>query len=350
MKRPVFVVGCPRSGTTLLYSLLVAAGGFAFYRKETFFFDVVRRFPTWSTAEARERFIQSFLQGYLGKVPGLDVEPLVRDAAAESRTPQEFLPRLMTAITRTQGMGRWLEGTPAHVLYMDDIVRVVPDALFVHVVRDGRDVAISTDKQGWVRTLPWDASRRLGVSALFWEWMVQRGRAYGQAHPHRYLELRFEDLMADPRATLGRVGTFIDHDLDWDRIQQNPVHAMFKPNTSFREERGQPDFNPVGRWKDKCTAEELQLCEALSGALLTELGYPLAFASIPAATRARARSMRLAYLAHFTAKQFLKTRTPLGRVMTKTTAWAEQPRPNERPVRPIPEPSAVKPGEALPSW
>jgi hypothetical protein len=36
--------------------------------------------------------------------------------------------------------------------------------------------------------------------------------------------------------------------------------------------------------------------------------------------------------------------------MTKTTAWAEQPRPNERPVRPIPEPSAVKPGEALPSW
>ena len=41
MKRPVFVVGCPRSGTTLLYSMLVAAGGFAFYRKETYFYDLV---------------------------------------------------------------------------------------------------------------------------------------------------------------------------------------------------------------------------------------------------------------------------------------------------------------------
>ena len=40
MKRPVFVVGCPRSGTTLLYSMLVASGGFAFYRKETYFYDL----------------------------------------------------------------------------------------------------------------------------------------------------------------------------------------------------------------------------------------------------------------------------------------------------------------------
>jgi hypothetical protein len=349
MKRPVFVVGCPRSGTTLLYSLLVAAGGFAFYRKETFFFDVVRRFPAFSTAAARERFIESFLQGYLGKVPGLEVEPLVRRAAATSRTPQEFLPRLMNAITESQGMARWLEGTPAHVLYMQEIVEAVPDALFVHVIRDGRDVAISTDKQGWVPTLPWDAARRLGVSALFWEWMVERGRAYGRSHPANYLELRFEDLMADPPGALARVGAFIDHDLDWDRIQQNPVHAMFKPNTSFREERGHPDFNPVGRWKDKCSPDDLRLCEALVRPLLGELGYQLACPRPGGALRARARAMRLEYLTYFSAKQFLKARTPVGRVMTKTTAWAEQPRPGERPVRPIPEPAAKR-TDALASW
>jgi len=60
--------------------MLVAAGGFAFYRKERYFYHLVRRFPTLSTADAHEAFTQQFLHGYLGKVPGLDVAPLVRRA------------------------------------------------------------------------------------------------------------------------------------------------------------------------------------------------------------------------------------------------------------------------------
>ena len=50
MQRPVFVVGCPRSGTTLLYSMMMAAGGFAAYRKETYFYDLISRFPDLSRA------------------------------------------------------------------------------------------------------------------------------------------------------------------------------------------------------------------------------------------------------------------------------------------------------------
>src|SRR6476661_1068930 len=104
MHRPVFLVGCPRSGTTLLYSMLVAAGGFAFYRKETYFYDLASRFPRLTSARSRQRFLDRFLAGYLGKVPGLDVAPLARKAIEQSRTTVEFLPRLMSAITQEQGM------------------------------------------------------------------------------------------------------------------------------------------------------------------------------------------------------------------------------------------------------
>ena len=343
MKRPVLVVGCPRSGTTLLYSLLVAAGGFAFYRKETYFFDCVRRFPNLSTPGARERFVARFTEGYLGKVPGLDVVPLVREAVAQCRAPEEVLPLLMNAITRTQGMTRWVEGTPSHVLYLPEIKRAIPDALFVHVIRDGRDAAISNVKQGWPRALPWDRSRRLGVAALYWEWMVNRGRVYTRTHPEHCLELRFEDLIVNPRGTLARVGAFIDHDLDYDWIQRNPVHAMFSPNTSFRNERKRADFNPVSRWKVKMTDEDLRLCEALIGPLLRDLGYPLAHPDD--GVGARARFMRAAYMPYFSGKQFVKAQTALGRFVTKTTVWAEQPREGERAVRPIP-PAAVAPPKA----
>jgi Sulfotransferase family len=335
MKRPVFVVGCPRSGTTLLYSMLVAAGGFAFYRKETYFYHLVRRFPELSTTAGRERFMQQFLHGYLGKVPGLNVEPLVRQSIAQCRTPEDFLPRLMSAIAREQGMERWIEGTPAHVLYLREIKRAVPDALFLHVIRDGRDCALSNERQGWVPMLPWDRSPRLAVAALYWQWMVRAGRSYGRAHPDDYLELRFESLIVDPRATLRRVGAFIDHDLDYDRIQQNPVHALYEPNTSFRNELGQSTFNPLRRWMERCSPEDIRLCELLVGNSLQDLGYPLVSGSTTHPERLRARYLRALYSGYFSAKHSLRARTPLGRYLTRTSVWSEQPRPDERPVRAI---------------
>ena len=334
MRRPVFVVGCPRSGTTLLYSLLVAAGGFAVYRKETYVYDLAPRFPDLTTTRSQQRFMRQFLQGYLGKVPGLDVEPFVRTALGQCRTPGEFLPLLMNAISSAQQMERWIEATPAHVKYLHEIKRTVPDALFVHVIRDGRDCALSIESQGWIPTLPWDRGRRLGVAALFWEWMVRMGRTYGRDHPADYCELRFEDLIADPRATLQTVARFIDHDLDYDRIRQNPVHAMKVPNTSFREERGHSDFNPVGRWKATDSREDVRLVEMLVGPFLEQLGYALAYSTPAERRQVRVRLMRALYMRHFATKHWLKAHTPLGRFTTSTSVWAEQPRGGEKPLVP----------------
>jgi hypothetical protein len=332
MKRPVFVVGCPRSGTTLLYSFLIAAGGFAAYRKETHFYDLLPRFPNLSGDRPRRRFLDEYLRGHLGRVPGLEVEPLAREALSQCAVPGDFLPRLMNGIARAQGVERWVEGTPTHVLYMHEIKQSVPDALFIHMIRDGRDCALSTDRQHWIRTLPWDRERGVGVAALFWEWNVRVGRTHGRQYAHDYLEVRFENLIASPRATLDRVGRFIDHDLDYDRIEQHPVHAMRKPNTSFGSEREQPGSTPVGRWKKKCSPEELELCELLIGPSLEELGYPLACADRTGGQRMRARLMRALYLPQFSIKHTLKAHTPFGRWTTNTGFWALPPGPRDRQV------------------
>jgi Sulfotransferase family len=335
MKRPVFIVGCPRSGTTLLYSFLLAAGGFAVYRKETYFFDLLHRFPDLSSGGSHQQFLGEFLQGYLGSVPGLDVEPLVREALNGCRTPGDFLPRLMNRITSTQGMERWVEGTPVHVMYLHEIKQAVPDALFIHVIRDGRDCALSNDRQHWVGTLPWDRGRSVGVAALFWEWMVRTGRADGRQYASDYFETRFEDLIASPRETLARLGQFIDHDLDYDRIQQHPVHAMTRPNSSFKIERERSDATPVGRWKTICSPEELELCERLVGRTLEELDYPLAHPNQYSRHWVRPHLMRALYVQYFSAKHRLKAHTPLGRWMTSTRMWAQRPHPREGEVFPI---------------
>lgn len=333
MKRPVFIVGCPRSGTTLLYSMLIAAGGFAVYRKETYFYDLAPRFPDLSDPATHDDFTSRYLAGYLGAVPGLDVAPFVRTALERCGGTGDVLPRMMDAIASAQGMDRWVEATPAHVLCMNEIACAVPHALFIHVVRDGRDCALSHVGQGWVPALPWDRTRKLEVAALYWEWMVAAGRRYCAAHPESCIQVRFEDLMADPPRTLARIGRFIDHDLDAARIRANPVHALKIPNTSFRTERTRADFMPVGRWKTHGSSGALRLCEAMVGPALERLGYEVAPAAEGAGLRLQARLMRAIYRAYFGLKQWLKTRTPLGRLLVSTRVWAEPPNAAEEPIR-----------------
>lgn len=335
MKRPVFVVGCPRSGTTLLYSMLLAAGGFSVYRKETYFYDLLPRFRALRSARARERFVEQYLSGYLGKVPGLDIATLVRDTLSRCPTSADFLPLLMTRITERQQMERWMEATPTHVLCMNDIRQLVPDAIFLHVIRDGRDCALSLEQQQWIGTLPWQKRRALGIAAIYWEWMVRSGREFG-AGDASYMEVWFEELVARPAATLERIGRFIDHTLDYQRIRRHPLHSLKRPNTSYTAERDSPGFDPVGRWKDKCTAEQLRLCESVIGSYLEEIGYSRAIGDLTRREQARAAVLRKLYMKYFVLRQVLKRRTPLGRVLTNTSVWTEQPSPIEQPFFPVP--------------
>ena len=87
---------------------------------------------------------------------------------------------------------------------------------------------------------------------MYWEWIVRKGRSNGAAlGPQRYMEIRYEQLVQSPRETLTRLGKFIGHDLDYDRIQGSSIGSVKKPLTSFKEDLQQGEFTPVGRWKSK---------------------------------------------------------------------------------------------------
>jgi hypothetical protein len=71
------------------------------------------------------------------------------------------------------------------------------------------------------------------------------------------------------------LSAFLEHDLDYDRILENRVGAVAKPNSSFRRS-GEGNFNPIARWKQQLTTEQLTRIEGLVGSTLAELGYELA--------------------------------------------------------------------------
>jgi hypothetical protein len=314
-KAPVFVLGCGRSGTKLLYHTLLSAGGFALYHAESNAFNLIGlRFGSLARRGNRRDLLDYWLRSKLFYRSGLTREEIEPRILEECRNAGDFLRILMETIARKQGVARWAECTPLHLLYLPLIKRLFPDALIIHIVRDGRDVAVSLDRIGWIKPFSWDRNRRVLAPALFWKWIVGKGRRYGSRMGADYLEVHYEDVVEKPRESLSRIGAFIDHDLDYDRIQQNAQGSMVDPNSSFRGDGQEKESNPVERWKTVLSADEVEKMESLIGDQLQEMGY---LPVTPAEKKHRSFAVSLMgflYPIYFDVKLWLKTYTPLASV------------------------------------
>jgi len=271
---PVFVVGAPRSGTTLLYNMILSSGNFADYQVESNAFTKIGlAFGSLRSAANRKKLLDTWLKSDLYRRTGLDAQEIRHTLETTPWTNAgDFLRIVMESMARKQGVERWAEKTPGHALYIPEIKKTLPNALFIHIIRDGRDSAMSFNRMDEFQVLPWDKKQGLLVCAFYWLWHVQNAVRDGRALGDHYMEVHYEDLMQHPHETLARLGAFIHHDLDYDRIQRNGVGVVKKPNTSYRDSfRGGPPAT-VGRWKDLAESDLARL-NGILGPFLKELGY-----------------------------------------------------------------------------
>src|SRR5712691_10742419 len=107
---PVFVLGCPRSGTTLLYDMFLSAGGFAVYLAESNVFNVLAlRFGDLAAKSNRQKLLHAWLGSKLFRATGLESKQIEKKVLEECRNSGDFLRIVMDDIARTQGMQRWAE-------------------------------------------------------------------------------------------------------------------------------------------------------------------------------------------------------------------------------------------------
>ncbi|MGA8509760.1 MAG: sulfotransferase [Candidatus Sulfotelmatobacter sp.] len=321
-KAPVFVLGCGRSGTTLLYHMLLSSGNFAVYRTESNVINLLEpRFGNLSVARNKRRLLDAWYESRLYTLADLEKGRLEERVMTECKNGGDFLRIIMEEMARKQGVERWADTTPEHLLHLHRIKETIPNALIIHIIRDGRDVALSTDKQGYIRQLPWDKTPSVMVAGVYWEWMVNKGRRDGRDLGGDYTEVRFEELVGRPQDTLARLGSFINHDLDYDRIRKVGIGSVSIPNTSFNEGSSET-FNPTGRWKNTYTPENLATFEGLVGGTLEELGYELGAKDQSALDRAKLKRTRATYRTYFDIKLYLKAKTPLGKLLvTRDLSW-----------------------------
>ena len=312
---PVFVVGCHRSGTNLLYDTLLSAGGFAVYRGYIPIYKMlIPRFGELDRPENLRTIIDTWLRSKGFRRSGLDAEQLRYQLSSECKNGGDFIRIIMNEVARHQNLGRWAVYDPDNVLYIPRIKADMPDALFVHIVRDGRDIALSLKKMGGFTPFPWRREpRSLTETALYWEWMVRKGRQDGAKITADYFEIRYEDLVGEPRHTIATLGEFLDQDLDYNRIQIASLGRLSETNSSFRKDEREASGNPVNRWKQKLSREQVVAIESAVGECLEESGYRLTTSKEERRPGLRDELLRTVYPKLLEAKLWLKIRTPIGR-------------------------------------
>jgi len=293
--------------------MILSSGDFAGFPFESDVFRLLGpRFPRLTSLRNRKRLLEFWLRSENCAQSGLNRGDIESRVIGQCRNIGDFLRIVMEAMCQKQGARRWVEKTPDNVLCINEIKRILPDSLIVHIIRDGRDTALSLANFKWVRPFVWQQGSRLLSFGVYWKWLVRKGRAAGQSIGWDYYELHYEELVEKPRETLARLGDFLGHELDYDRILRAGVGSVTTPYTSF--DGSCENFSPVGRWMTQYPPAELAKFEALVGDCLEETGYALATAPQQRRWSISSRATAVIHLSQLELKHQLKSHTPLSRL------------------------------------
>jgi glycosyltransferase involved in cell wall biosynthesis len=202
-----FLVGCPRSGTTLLQSMLAAHPRLASFPESHFFTSLVPAHLQPCTAGVAARSARRDFHAYLKRI---DRPELGRRLTRRAHLMRQFVRRfvgILDELATERGKDHWLEKTPDHLHVIASIEKYLPAARFIHLLRRGEDVVASLYDVTKRYPQHWHGS--WGIDRCIDEWSQDVSRSIEcRGRPNHYF-VRYEDLLADPAAVLRELCDFL---------------------------------------------------------------------------------------------------------------------------------------------
>jgi hypothetical protein len=284
------IVGSPRSGTTLLRLMLDAHPELAI-PPETGFLTLGPEFRGKGD-QLREQFFRAIVN-FPQPIPSWPDFEIPEEAFRQTLgeiipfTTAEGFRAFYRMYAARHGKTRWGDKTPLYCLALDSIRQVLPEARFIHIIRDGRDAALS------LRRMWFSPGWEMETQAAYWRKCVLTARQAGFGHPD-YLEVRYEDLILHTRETLEGICAHVDLSYD-----EKMLRYYTGTRTRLREHKGRfhPDGTPlltqeqrfrqqertteppdpacVFAWKGTMSPEEREEFHRVAGTLLKDLGYEI---------------------------------------------------------------------------
>ncbi len=199
---PIFVVGCPRSGTTLMRRILDRHPSIAICPETQFQRLVYSRrkaFGDLGDLTNRRRLIDEYLSSRFIRRMKLDRAALAERLQREGASYKAMFTTLLRYYAASQGKSRFGEKTPQHALFLETLCEWFPNAAILHMVRDPHATVASMQRMPWRRSAV--------ANARIWLRLNQAARRF---HEWRgYLEVRYESLVANPERQIRKICSFV---------------------------------------------------------------------------------------------------------------------------------------------
>ncbi len=268
---PLFVLGVSRSGTTLLRVILDRSPGIAI-PDESFFIPLLARRHRGNVNRAR--FVDDLRRLPTLRAWGLSADDIVPRLRPEMRAG-EAIAAVFDAYAAKEQKPRWGDKTPMYMRHLPLLERLFPTAQYVHLVRDGRDAALSflrMPEGTYTRT--WAHPDTPAEFACLWRSEVSEARERGKRlGPARYLEVRYEDLIAGPDDVVEGICDFAG--LPYAPAMLDYAGAVDVSQKPHQQRLLQPLTPSARDWRTQMEADDVLAFESIADELLAELGYEL---------------------------------------------------------------------------
>ncbi len=265
-RAPVMILGHGRSGTSILSRLFRNYLGVAFGTESQFivrYFRMLGRYGDLHDDRNLSRLVRHITTERWfrrSRKFGFETTPEAILEDVRERTYRGVLDAVFLQLAKQLGMARWGDKAPDYALDLDVIGGLFPDAQYVHIVRDGRDVALS------VMEMPWGANN-LFTAAVRWKQSVRLIDDFLARLPERQrLTITYEGLLSDPVGTFSQIIPFLDiDDSDGALLRHVSDHLPGDLNRA--------NFD---KWRSRFSPTERARFERVAGDLLREHGYETA--------------------------------------------------------------------------
>ncbi|MEO6866900.1 MAG: sulfotransferase [Gaiellales bacterium] len=272
LRPPFFIVGSDRSGTTMLRLILDRAGP-AIPPETMFITDFAGALNSSGGLESHDAAVELTrkiwshprvtLWGIEGE-PDLPPVGLSHVEAFRWAVEQPYL-----AYMRREGKTWWADKTPPHIDHIELLATIWPDAKFIELVRDGRDVSLSMQGMPFGGNNAWTTAKR-------WAHCIRVGEAARSERPDQVLLVRYEDLVTESEREVRRVSEFLDieYDADMLAVEKTDVTKLQHDQKDWFSNLWQGiNTNAMDKWRTKMSEHDQRLFLAAAGPELALHGY-----------------------------------------------------------------------------